>query len=69
MVPSNGPIDQGSVSLSNQTEAGSPGSAQVDYTNVLPQYRSQALQNISGSEVPSGLKQVVKGYFDSLATK
>jgi hypothetical protein len=69
VVPSNGPIDQGAVSLSNQTEASSPGSAQVDYTNVLPQYRSQALQNISGNEVPSGLKQVVKGYFDSLATK
>jgi hypothetical protein len=69
MVPSNGPPDSGSISLSNQTEVGSAGSAQVDYANVLPQYRSQALQNISGNEVPSGLKQVVKGYFDSLAPK
>jgi hypothetical protein len=66
-VPSNNPGDPGSVSLSNQQQVGTTGSAQVDYANVLPQYRSQALQNISGNEVPSGLKQVVKGYFDSLA--
>jgi hypothetical protein len=67
MVPSNNPGDPSSISLSNQQQVGTVGSAQVDYANVLPQYRSQALQNISGNEVPSGLKQVVKGYFDSLA--
>ncbi len=68
-VPTNGNGDPVSVSASNQTQVGASGTSQVDYVNVLPQYRDQALQAIDGNVVPTGLKQVVKGYFDSLAPK
>lgn len=68
-VPSTGNGDPGSVSVSNQLQTGSAGSAQVDYANVLPEYRQQAQQVVDGNVVPTGLKQVVKGYFDALAPK
>jgi hypothetical protein len=66
-VPANSNGDPGSIGPSNQRQTGVGGTAQVDYVNVLPEYRTQALQTIEGNVVPSDLKQVVKGYFDSLA--
>lgn len=66
-VPTNQQFDASSVSASNQLQVGAGGQSQVDYRNVLPQYQKQALQAIEGNAVPTGLKQVVKGYFDSLA--
>ncbi|MGH2460313.1 MAG: hypothetical protein ACRDIY_15765 [Chloroflexota bacterium] len=66
-VPTGQQFDTGSVSASNQLQNGAGGEARVDYRNVLPQYQKQALQAIDGNAVPTGLKQVVKGYFDSLA--
>lgn len=66
-VPTGQQFDAGSVSSSNRLQTGTGGEARVDYRNVLPQYQKQALQAIEGNAVPSGLKQVVKGYFDSLA--
>ena len=68
-VPSTGNGDPGSVSVSNQLQTGTTGSAQVDYANVLPEYRQQAQQVVDGNVVPTGLKQVVKGYFEALAPK
>lgn len=68
-VPSTGNGDPASVSVSNQLQTGSAGSAQVDYANVLPEYRQQAQQVVDGNVVPTSLKQVVKGYFDALAPK
>ena len=59
--------NSGSISASNQLQVGTGGQAQVDYRNVLPQYQKQALQAMEDNAVPSGMKQVVKGYFDSLA--
>lgn len=58
-----------SVSPSNQTESATPGEARVDYQTVLPQYRQQALQGMDSSAVPNDLRNVVKGYFDSLSSK
>lgn len=58
-----------SVSPSNQTQTGTPGEARVDYQTVLPQYRQQALQGMDSSAVPNDLRNVVKGYFDSLSSK
>jgi hypothetical protein len=69
VVPTDPNGQPGSIGLSNQRQTGAGGTAQVDYANVLPQYRTQALQNIEGNVVPTGLKQVVKGYFDSLSAK
>jgi hypothetical protein len=69
VVPSSGDGEPGSVSVSNKLQTGSAGSAQVDYSNVLPEYRQQAQQVVDGNVVPTGLKQVVKGYFDALAPK
>lgn len=67
VVPTNQQGDLGPISQSNQKEVGAGGEATVDYRNVLPQYQQQALQSIQGNAVPTDLKQVVKGYFDSLA--
>jgi hypothetical protein len=58
-----------SIGASNQVQAATGGQAQVDYQNVLPAYRQQALQAVENNTVPTNLKQVVKGYFDSLAAK
>ncbi len=66
-VPTDQQFDATSIGASSQLQAGTSGEARVDYRNVLPQYQKQALQAIDGNAVPTGLKQVVKGYFDSLA--
>ena len=59
----------GSISVSSQLQTGTAGSAQVDYANVLPEYRQQAQHVVDGNAVPTGLKHVVKGYFDALASR
>ncbi len=69
MVPSDQQGNPTSIQSSNQLQTGVAGTAQVDYQNVLPQYRQQAQQVVDSNVVPTGLKQVVKGYFDSLAPK
>jgi hypothetical protein len=69
VVPTDQTGDPSTLSTSNQLQSGASGSAQVDYVNVLPQYRQQALQAVDSNVVPTGLKSVVKGYFDSLAPK
>ncbi len=66
-VPTNQQFDPTSIDASSQLQPGTGGEARVDYRDVLPQYQKQALQAIDGNAVPTGLKQVVKGYFDSLA--
>jgi len=66
-VPSNQSGAPGSISQSNQLQAPVGGGSQVDYRNVLPEYQKQALQAVQNNSVPSDLKQVVRGYFDSLA--
>lgn len=68
-VPTDQLPDDGAVSASDQLQVGAGGEAQVDYRNVLPQYQKQALQAIEENAVPSGMKQIVKGYFDSLAAR
>ncbi|HUX85477.1 MAG TPA: hypothetical protein VMW65_00620 [Chloroflexota bacterium] len=57
----------GTISQSNQLQAPVGGGSQVDYRNVLPEYQKQALQAVQNNTVPTDLKQVVRGYFDSLA--
>ncbi|HLZ09439.1 MAG TPA: hypothetical protein VKT80_12665 [Chloroflexota bacterium] len=69
VVPTTNDGQPDSISVSSQFQTGTAGSAQVDYANVLPQYRQQAQNVVDGNVVPSGLKQVVKGYFDALAPK
>jgi hypothetical protein len=69
MVPTSQNAPLTSIGASNQLQAATNGQAQVDYQNVLPAYRQQALQAVENNTVPTNLRQVVKGYFDSLAAK
>jgi hypothetical protein len=69
MVPTDSTGEPGQLGPSSQLQTGANGTARVDYSNVLPQYRQQALQAVDNGVVPNSLKSVVKGYFDSLAQK
>ncbi len=66
-VPGNQTGAPGTIGQSNQLQAATGGDTRVDYRNVLPEYQKQALQAIQNNSVPADLKQVVRGYFDSLA--
>jgi len=41
--------------------------AQVGYSSVYADYQEKATQSLQNSYIPSGLKDLVKDYFSSLA--
>lgn len=48
-----------------QSKAGN-GAAQVPYSSVYPQYRREAERSIQRTQVPAGLRSVVRKYFDAI---
>ena len=48
-----------------QTKAGT-GSSRVEYSSAYPQYRREAERSISRSQVPPGMRSVVRKYFDAI---
>lgn len=69
VVPTDPNAPLAEISPSGQSQVGASSEARVDYQTVLPQYQKQALEGLDNGAVPNDLRNVVKGYFDALASK
>lgn len=68
-VPSGQPFEPSQVEDDPSLRGPYRNEAQVPYSEVYPQYEERATRALEGSYIPSGLKDLVKEYFSSIAPR
>jgi hypothetical protein len=67
LIPGGDSFDPGEVYGSSSLDDAYRNDAQVGYSSVYANYQEKATQSLQNSYIPSGLKDLVKDYFSSLA--
>lgn len=66
-IPGSDDFDPGEVYAGSSMDDAYRNDAQVGYSSVYANYQEKATQSLQNSYIPSGLKDLVKDYFSSLA--